>query len=141
MCRDSIQSAISVMPNLTNFGVGIYNNALGLISDEVKVKFQEEKLALLDSSESFIKTVEWLKQIEKTEKFNAKRSSYGLKHVAEKDIGYITNGVFIAAAIHSGFKYRIISDGPNVAFNMSEKSLRKIENKQYERMYKKRSLS
>jgi len=48
---------------------------------------------------------------------------YGLKHIAEKEMGYVLNGVFIAAAIHSGFPYELIPDSPNVRFGISEKSL------------------
>jgi len=43
--------------------------------------------------------------------------------MAEQEIGYITNGVFIAAAIHCGFDVKF--DGsPNVMINISEKSLK-----------------
>ena len=39
----------------------------------------------------------------KRKTLNKRGTSYGLKHVCEKDIGYITNGVFIAAAIAEEF--------------------------------------
>jgi hypothetical protein len=45
--------------------------------------------------------------------------------VAEQDLGYITNGVFIAAAIIAGYSYEI-TDSPNVDFGMSERSHREI---------------
>nr|ALS91550.1 putative vacuolating cytotoxin [uncultured bacterium] len=57
----------------------------------------------------------------RTKGINRKRNSYGLKHVAEGDIGYITNGQFIAAAIHSGFEYEQVNTGANMHFNSSEK--------------------
>ena len=46
-------------------------------------------------------------------------SSYGLKHVAEAEIGYTTNGAFIAAAIAEGFIVRRVGDGPNALLNIS----------------------
>ena len=33
-------------------------------------------------------------------------SSYGLKHLFEKKTGYLPNGVFIVAALHTGFQYK-----------------------------------
>lgn len=127
MSRDFIQAVIDLVPELTDFGIGIYDGGRELDKAQKKDAFDKNQSSLLDSSESFEKTVTWLKQIEKIQSFNTHRSSYGLKHLAEKDIGYITNGVFIAAAIHSGFKYKINRDSPNVLFNMSENSLKKLE--------------
>jgi len=48
-----------------------------------------------------------------------KGGSHGLKHVAEKNVGYITNGVFIAAAIAEGFRAVRIGETPNAWFNIS----------------------
>jgi len=47
----------------------------------------------------FIVARRWLSQFGKLKSLNKRGSSYGLKHVAAHDIGYVTNGVFIAAAI------------------------------------------
>ncbi len=127
MSRDVIQAVIDLVPELTDFGIGIYDNGRGLDKAQKKAEFDKNQSSLLDSSESFEKAVFWLKQVGKIKSFNPHRSSYGLKHLAEKDIGYITNGVFIAAAIHSGFKYKITPQNPNVQFNMSEKSLKILE--------------
>jgi hypothetical protein len=54
--------------------------------------------------------------------------SYGIKHTAEQDIGYITNGVFIAAGIIAGYSYEIREGDPNVSFGMSEQSFKRIVN-------------
>ncbi|AVI65855.1 hypothetical protein CKQ84_08140 [Shewanella sp. WE21] len=121
MSREAIQAVINQVPELTDFGISIYTNGRVLDKTQKKAEFDKSQSSLLGSSESFEKTVSWLKQIEEIKSFNLRRSSYGIKHLAERDIGYITNGVFIAAAIHSGFKYKINYDSPNVQFNMSEK--------------------
>jgi hypothetical protein len=51
------------------------------------------------------------------------RTSYGLKHVAESHIGYISNGQFIAAAVMEGYPFRLIPGSPNVLFGMSKRSI------------------
>jgi hypothetical protein len=42
--------------------------------------------------------------------------------MAEKEIGYVTNGMFICAAVHCGFDFKI--EQPNAMFNISERSLK-----------------
>ena len=70
--------------------------------------------------------IDWLKEakIKKISSINRKQSSYKYKHVVEEQIGYITNGQFIAAAILSGFEYEW--KGPNAYFNMSQKDWNRI---------------
>lgn len=93
-----------------------------------KEKVEENRQRLLGRIEGFIKTCDWLTQVEKTKGIRRTTpSSYGLKHIAEKDIGYISNGVFIAAAIHCGFKY---TREANPHFNMSPESIAAILERQ-----------
>ncbi len=127
MAKDQIQKIIDILPQLTNFGIGIYDDGRKLSREEYKRKFDEEQATLLNSLDDFVKACSWLNQISKIKSINRHRTSYGLKHVAEKHMGYVTNGVFIAAAIHCGFKYKINDGSPNVMFNMSEKSIKEIE--------------
>jgi hypothetical protein len=73
---------------------------------------------------SFDAIYKWLDNIKKIKKLNEKIGSYGLKHVCEHSIKhYISNGVFIAAAIAKGFDFKRYSNGPNCIFNMSNKSI------------------
>jgi hypothetical protein len=69
-------------------------------------------------------------QIEKVKAISRRRTSYGLKHIAERFYGtYTTNGEFIAAAIAAGFKYRRCQHADlNAQFNMSEKSIKVLDN-------------
>ena len=70
---------------------------------------------------AFVKAREWLGRQRKIKTINKSGISYGLKNVSEKDIGYLTNGVFIAAAIAEGF--RVVRDGndsPNACLNISK---------------------
>ena len=76
----------------------------------------------------------WLRQFSKTKTLNRRGSSYGLKHRAEHDIGYVTNGVFIAAALAEGFTVRLTDPGsPNAFFNISTEAWRHTERGREER--------
>jgi len=122
--REKIQFAIDKVPTLTDFGIGLFERDKKLPVIEQKKKFKEEQSSLLDNTEEFERLCEWLKPIDKIKSINKNHTSYGLKHLAEKTIGYSTNGTFIAAAIYSGFDIRTDKDSPNSQFNMSEKSLK-----------------
>ncbi len=129
MSQQRIQEVINRLPRLTNNGVR-FKGQLGMIklSKEGFIKkFDDEQKALLNDTESFQKICVWLKKVNKIKTINRKHSSYYLKHVAEQEIGYITNGVFIAAAIDCGFNFES-DDSPNVFFNMSEKSIKQLVN-------------
>ena len=80
---------------------------------------KEEQATLLD----------WCKQLEKQEKINKKHTSYGLKHIFEKNNFYITNGAFKGAMLQTGFK---VADEKalNWTFNICGKSLKKVRNNQ-----------
>ncbi|EKE25719.1 MAG: hypothetical protein ACD_5C00055G0002 [uncultured bacterium] len=129
MPKSKIKFVLEEVPSLTVFGIWLFEQGRGLSRKESDLKFKNDQKALLNNTENFEKACQWLAQIEKIETINEKRSSYGLKHLAEKKIGYITNGVFIAAAIYCGFKYKIYRDDPNPCFAMSEKSIKQIEKK------------
>jgi hypothetical protein len=70
----------------------------------------------------------WLRRFGKIRALNRRGTSYGLKHCAEDDIGYVTNGCFIAAAIAEGFNVRRVESGsPNAWFNISAEAWRHVE--------------
>jgi hypothetical protein len=70
----------------------------------------------------------WLRQFRKIKAPNQCGTSYGLKHCAQDDIGYVTNGCFIAAAIAEGFTVRRSQpDSPNALFNISIEAWRHTE--------------
>ena len=68
----------------------------------------------------------WLERQTRIQRINASHTSYGLKHLAEHDLGhYISNGAFIAAAVMSGWKVQRASpDSPNACINISERCAR-----------------
>lgn len=72
---------------------------------------------------------EWLQGCNKRKTINTSISSYRLKHLVEAwakktghDASYVSNGAFIAAAIHMGFDWSPGVDSPNAWFNISGKS-------------------
>ena len=116
------------LPLLNDFGIGMYSQDRKLPEAERRARFEENRQQLRNSAERVAATVEWLRQnVEPIKTINRKHTSYGIKHIAEKDIGYITNGVFIAAAVIAGYPYEIVPGSPNVPFGMSEKSLKETE--------------
>jgi hypothetical protein len=116
---DSESDMLCVMqrcPDLTDFGLGVSRQQI----------FNVERAKLLEdrSLAQFTRARGWLRKFSKTKAHNGRGDSYGLKHVAEIDIGYVTNGVFIAAALAEGFSVkRNYSGSPNARFNISSKAL------------------
>lgn len=64
--------------------------------------------------------VNWItKNVTPTKTIRYSISSYGYKHICEREVGqYIINGAFICAAILTGYQYRIYG-GINAMFNMT----------------------
>ncbi len=58
---------------------------------------------------------------------NARYTSYSLKHLAESDIGYLPNGVFIAAMLMAGFKIRDNDFDLNPSFNVSTTTVKNCQ--------------
>lgn len=111
---------------LTDFGIGVYDERR-LTNAEYMPKFEKERQDLRDHHAKVGEIVQWLrKHIAPIKTINTKRTSYGLKHVVEKDLGYITNGQFIAAAIIAGYDYKTYYGRPNVSFAMSERSWKEM---------------
>jgi hypothetical protein len=133
--RDVEQQLAAVMsdvPILCDNGIGTFEH-WRLPLDERKAQLAEDREQLRQSADAVEKTMGWLaKNIEKRKTFNDCANSYPLKHLAEPDIGYVTNGVFIAAAIIAGYAYRILVNSPNVEFAMSTGSIRALESAHYQ---------
>jgi hypothetical protein len=120
MTRRDIERVIEKIPSLTDNGI-ITVMWHGRDAEE----FRERQESLKNSSEECTKVCAWLADIKKIKTINRLACSYRLKHIVEKEVGYISNGEFIAAAVHCGFTYRLHSDNPNVWFAMSEKLILK----------------
>jgi hypothetical protein len=88
----------------------------------VELGRQREAICEPDALAQFTAARFWLGHFAKIKAPNPRGTSYGLKHIAERDIGYTTNGVFIAAALAEGFSVRRVGDSPNALFNISTKA-------------------
>lgn len=123
--RAQIQAVMAQYSDLSAFGFGVFQGTKSLA--ERKAEFDRDRVAMLSgaSVEQFLRAVEYLAKQPRRKTINRKRTSYGLKHDLERyssDMGlnntYVTNGMFIAAAIHLGFM--VERDGPNAMFNIAE---------------------
>jgi hypothetical protein len=126
--RDALAAAAADMNRILSqhlqltdhgFGTFIYPAAKEVLA----ANFKRDRETIRDarSIAAFIATRYWLADFPKIKTLNQKGTSYGLKHIAEEEIGYITNGVFIAAAIAEGFRVVRIDDSPNALLNISSK--------------------
>lgn len=123
----AINAVLEATPLLTTHGYGIYQSRRERLTPEDREeKFQEGRRDLLGSRsiDGFLRATAFLARFSKRRTINRRFSSYGLKHHAEQfhsEQGhpdpYVSNGVFIAAAIHLGFTAK--PDGLVAFFNIS----------------------
>lgn len=123
MTREEIAAVMEKVPLLNDFGIGLYRDGSQIrTKQEREEEMQKNREQLLNSAEICTKVCEWLADKRKIKSISDGSSSYGLKHIAEHDLDeYVSNGVFIAAAIHCGFPYRVRA--PNVMFGISRRGL------------------
>lgn len=106
-------------PLLTYFGFGEYQRPL--------MATKKGQADLLAATAEIDYARAWLRTQQSRHTLNLCRSSYGLKHIAERAVRrYISNGAFIAAALLEGWKVKRIFDSPNAQLNISEKGLRRL---------------
>jgi hypothetical protein len=111
------------LPQLGDFGFGVYDARTKTPAERnAELQHQREQIKEPRSIAQFLAARRWLQQFRKLKSLNKRGSSYGLKHRAEHSIGYITNGVFIAAACAEGFQVVRIENGPNAWLNISSEA-------------------
>lgn len=99
-------------------------------AEENKGIFERQRQSFEDNGyRGFVLCCQWLQDCQQRKTINTTFSSYKLKHMVEawakrtgRDDYYVSNGAFIAAAIHMGFEWQQDFDSPNVRFNISGKS-------------------
>jgi hypothetical protein len=124
--RKDIEAVIKRHPLLTNYGYGLGDEALELPRDERRALHRKEQEALLGNLEQVGRAMKWWAAKEKTATTKSQKyDSYALKNnFAEAEVGYVSNGAFIAAGILCGFEVVGTGRGVNVYFNLSARSLR-----------------
>jgi len=118
-------------PRLNCFGLGLYDSGRCLTAVERREALRKQRAELRGDVLTIRWIADWLRtHVSPIKTINQRRSSYGLKHLAEKfhPHHYVTNGAFIAAAILSDYLFKT-NEGPNVYFGMSERSLKLLEDR------------
>jgi hypothetical protein len=117
-------------PTLNDNGLGIPDSYLRSPRNIRLRVLHDNRLVLRQKVEDVRRTLDWLgATLPPIKTLNQPVNSYFLKHVAEGDIGYITNGVFIAAGLIAGYPHRFYSE-PNLSFGVSVRALKAIEARQ-----------
>ncbi|MDP1660762.1 MAG: hypothetical protein Q8L55_02505 [Phycisphaerales bacterium] len=93
-------------PHLTNEGVGVSGWWCKRRGEDRVDRHRKARADLLERVDRVDACCEWLAFVARRKTVNPFRSSYGFKHMAELEIGYVTNGVFVAAALHLGFAWK-----------------------------------
>ncbi len=109
-------------PTLNTFGFGLGMDSRGKSDVERAAILAERRQSLLASADRVKQACTWVDaHLLSRGTLNHRHSSYGLKHLAEQDIGYLTNGQLIAAMIACGYRYQVV--GMNAHFNISEREV------------------
>jgi hypothetical protein len=121
--NETLRRALDAEPLLNDFGYGVFDGHR-MSKQQKSAKIAADRAAMFEprSLEQFEAVRAWLRQFPKIKQVNRRVTSYGLKHVAEHDIGYVTNGVFIAAAIAEGFQVERAGGSPNAWLAISAKA-------------------
>jgi hypothetical protein len=103
--NDQIQKVLADNPGLSAAGFDVGDPSYTFEADEY---------------EMIRRCCDWIeKNVTPTHNIRTTISSYGFKHIVERETGaYVINGAFIVAAILMGYQYRI-RGGINACFNMT----------------------
>jgi len=103
-----------IEPTLTPFGIE------GPKTFHTDDKFELDYLRQIDTC------IEWLKAKKIDRGINQLSTSYGIKHIIERELNtYVSNGCFIAAVLFLGIPYKRISGSPNILIAISGTELYK----------------
>lgn len=114
--RDQLHAIMEQHPALHDGGYGGKPN----------VNTEANRAALAGSVADFAKARDWVAaNLQPRKQINRAHTSYGMKHLAEPEIGYVTNGVFIAAMLANGYRMGA-NPGYNPSFNVGVRSLGRV---------------
>lgn len=120
---DSLDAVLTQEPTLNIYGFGLGDSGRRLSPSGRRLMLISLRAELSDRQTEVKRTCEWIRaRLTPQKTINRRHSSYGLKHCAATDIGYLQNGVFIAAMLLCGYRHEH-RDGPNATFNVSEHSI------------------
>jgi hypothetical protein len=110
-------------PTLSAFGFGCFGQYHREFRNDISEELKGDRQELRESVDQCQRACDWLSRVEISKSIHRCHSSYGLKHQVERyyDMIPCSNGAFIAAAIHMGFKWKQV--GPNAYFNFHQRSI------------------
>jgi hypothetical protein len=117
---EAIRRAMARYPELTYVGFGL--GALRYDDRLAGIRAERDRMLTPAAIDEFQRAQRWLEQQPRTKNVNRRAgTSYGLKPEAEgAEGGYISNGMFIAAAIACGFKIEPVApESASAWLNMS----------------------
>ncbi len=119
-----LRRAMDLAPELSGFGYRVTRDR-GETPEEAEARFLKNRAEMLGEHgvDEFIRAAEFVSKFGRRKSMNRRRSSYGLKHDAEREAGdYVANGMLIAAALALGFSAeRTHAGSPNAYFNISSR--------------------
>lgn len=120
-------------PDLNDAGMGLSRDDWRKPREERDAIFKKDREQIWERIEAIEMAVAWLNEkVKPIKTFSSWRTSYGTKHIAEPDIGYISNGAFIAALLIAGYSIKRNPDSLNPSVALSERSLRAIDHERRE---------
>ena|SRR5215472_9739085 len=121
--HETMQQILDAEPLLNDFGYGALEEH-HKSAEQIAAEIAANRAKMLEphSLTQFEAARAWLRQFPKIKQFSRHGSSYGLKHAAAYDLGYVTNGVFIAAAIAEGFRAERVDRSPNARIAISSRA-------------------
>lgn len=123
-----VKTILAALPTLSMHGFAVVGEGLLPVIDiEGQRKVEREALLAPDSLRAILMDMGWIQcYLIKDKQVNRQRTSYGLKHVAERWTGYLTTGQFIVAMLVLGFRLELA--GNEALFNVREGSVQEAEN-------------
>lgn len=117
-----LAATLAVHPDLTAYG---FENP----EETDPAEFEDRVRELGNSQAAFDEVCVWIREhLPPTPRSRGYYSSYYLKHIVEAEIGYITNGLFIAAMIHCGHRFRQPGKGnPNAYFPLHKRKVAMLD--------------
>jgi hypothetical protein len=113
-------------PQLSDFGFGVSDRSKPPAEQAAELRIERDRIREPRSLAQFMAARQWLSQFGKLKAINNRRgTSYGLKHVAEHDIGYVNQRRLHSSAISEGFTVQQANNSPNAWFNISTKAWRR----------------
>ena len=122
MLTHPLAAVLAEHPTLTAYG---FENSEEADPDEMA----ERSAELRRSEATFDAACVWIREhLPPTPRSRGYYSSYYLKHLAEAEIGYLSNGLFIAAMIHCGHRFRQPGRGnPNAYFPLHKRKVTALD--------------